>query len=130
MSADPSKLHPEEAKLYGSLIIVFGAVLIFLGVLIVSTADYGSLRAAASPLAMLWAGVVIVASGRTVQTTAVLIRSPALFLVGFLLGVSSLIAMLGAISTGATATTVLAFAAQVVAIFFVWRAVAPTAARH
>ena len=124
-SSRPSKLHPEEAKLYGVLIMFFGWVLIFLGAVMVTTAGYESLRESSSALALLWSGVAIAMYGRAVRRTLYLGQNLPLYFLGLLLGMASLFATLGALSRQSVPSAIAAIAVQIVSIFLVWRAVTP-----
>ena len=77
----PSQLHPEEAKLVSAIAVFFGALLVFMAVLMLSTAGYENARDAAPALMLLWAGLVIVAAGRNIKRTLVLFYKPRLFLI-------------------------------------------------
>ena len=84
-----SRFHPDDAKLTGVLVMVFGGNLVLMAVLMLATAGYESIRAAGPALLLLWSGLVITIVGRYVRVSRRLMTRPRLFYAGFLGGLWS-----------------------------------------
>lgn len=117
-----TQLHPEEAKLACTIVMLVGGLLVFMGVLMVSTAHYGTAQEAAMPLVMLWAGIVIFCAGRAIRRTRTLFSNPLLFLGGFMLGTLSVVMVFSGITQGAVGKIGTGVVTQIAALYLVWRA--------
>ncbi len=123
---EPSKFHPEEAKLTSVLVMVFGALFVLMGTLMLTTAGYETWKAASSSLAMLWGGIVIIAAGRTIRKTQVLFTKPRWFAFAFFWGVMSVIGLFTGVTQNDGSKIAIFAVLQVSAVYILWRAMTPT----
>lgn len=86
----PDKLHPETARLAGTIVIVTGALLTLLGIIGVVEVGLDDLNQVYGMLATVWFGLLVCVAGRMIIRTREWLYKGRLFLFGSLWGLLSI----------------------------------------
>jgi hypothetical protein len=113
-------LHTEESKLASVLAMIFGALLAMLGALMIF--ELGFSANAYGSAGLVWGGIAILLAGKAIRRTRVLLIRPRWFFAASLFGISSSAGLYKTILTGDTAGTIGLIPLQSFALYALWRA--------
>lgn len=116
-----TEYHTETIKLASYIVSFAGLLVTGLGATMLFGVDHQGLKSAAAPLMIVWSGVIVFITGRTIRRSGNLLNMPAWSLAGFLLGPVSLYGMLIGLAQNDYVKTVLFLVILMFSGYATWR---------